>query len=85
VGPRRDPGNWDKTEGCKLRSLGPSDREKEVLRLVAEGMSNQAIGERLKISVRTVEAHRSRIMLKLNLASVAELVRYAVRNQLIDP
>jgi DNA-binding NarL/FixJ family response regulator len=48
-------------------------------------MSNQAIGERLKISVRTVEAHRSRIMLKLNLRSVAELVRFAVRNQLIDP
>jgi DNA-binding CsgD family transcriptional regulator len=63
----------------------PSDREKEVLRLVAEGMSNQAIGERLKISVRTVEAHRSRVMLKLNLVSVAELVRYAVRNHLVDP
>ena len=68
-----------------MRSALLSDREKEVVRLVAEGMSNQAIGERLKISVRTVEAHRSRIMLKLNLRSVAELVRYAVRNQLIDP
>jgi DNA-binding CsgD family transcriptional regulator len=68
-----------------MRSAVLSDREKEVVRLVAEGMSNQAIGERLKISVRTVEAHRSRIMLKLNLASVAELVRYAVRNRLIAP
>jgi DNA-binding NarL/FixJ family response regulator len=68
-----------------MRSALLSNREKEVLRLVAEGMSNQAIGEALTISVRTVEAHRSRIMLKLNLASVAELVRYAVRNQLIDP
>jgi DNA-binding NarL/FixJ family response regulator len=57
----------------------------DVLRLVVEGMSNQAIAEALKISVRTVEAHRSRIMLKLNLASAAELVRYAVRNHLIDP
>jgi DNA-binding NarL/FixJ family response regulator len=62
-----------------------SSREKEVLRLVAEGSSNQDIGDALKISVRTVEAHRSRVMLKLSLASVAELVRYAVRNQLIDP
>ena len=56
-----------------------------MLRLVADGMSNQAIGPSLKISARTVEAHRSRIMLKLNLASVAELVRYAVRNQMVDP
>jgi two-component system, NarL family, response regulator NreC len=63
----------------------PSNREKEVLRLVAKGLSNQAIGEMLKISVRTVEAHRSRIMLKLNLASVAELVRHAVRNHMVDP
>ena len=55
------------------------------MRLVAEGLSNQAIGQALKISVRTVEAHRSRIMLKLNLASVAELVRYALRNHLADP
>jgi DNA-binding CsgD family transcriptional regulator len=62
-----------------------SSREKEVLRLVAEGSSNQDNGDALKISVRTVEAHRSRVMLKLSLASVAELVRYAVRNQLIDP
>jgi DNA-binding NarL/FixJ family response regulator len=68
-----------------LRSLMPSNREKEVLHLVAEGRSNQAIGGRLKISVRTVAAHRSRIMLKLNFASVADLVRYAVRNQIIDP
>jgi DNA-binding NarL/FixJ family response regulator len=52
-----------------------SSREKEVLRLVAEGSSNQDIGDALKISVRTVEAHRSRVMLKLSLASVAELVR----------
>jgi DNA-binding NarL/FixJ family response regulator len=68
-----------------MRSSLPSDREKDILRMVAEGMSNQAIGEALKISVRTVEAHRSRVMLKLNLASVAELVRYAVRNHLVDP
>jgi DNA-binding NarL/FixJ family response regulator len=63
----------------------PSNREKEVLRLVAEGMSNQAIGETLKISARTVEAHRSRVMLKLNLTSLAELVRYAVRNHMVEP
>ena len=70
--------------GCDVRSLVPSSREKEVLRLVAEGMSNQTIGKTLKISVRTVEAHRNRVMLKLNLGSVAELVRYALRNHLVE-
>jgi DNA-binding NarL/FixJ family response regulator len=70
--------------GCRLRSSLTS-RERDVLRLVAEGMSNRAIGETLKISSRTVEAHRSRVMLKLNLASVAELVRYAVRNHFVEP
>jgi DNA-binding CsgD family transcriptional regulator len=68
-----------------MRSSLPSDREKQILRMVADGKSNQAIGQILKISVRTVEAHRSRVMLKLNLASVVELVRYAVRNHLVDP
>jgi DNA-binding CsgD family transcriptional regulator len=46
----------------KLRSSTLSLREKEVLRLIAEGMSNREIGETLKISVRTVEAHRGRVM-----------------------
>jgi DNA-binding CsgD family transcriptional regulator len=68
-----------------MRLASLSEREKEVLRMVAEGMSNQAIGDRLHISIRTVEAHRSRVMLKLNLASVAELVRYAVRHRMIEP
>jgi DNA-binding CsgD family transcriptional regulator len=72
-------------EGCKLRSPLLSGREKEILRLVAEGLSNQAIGETLTISVRTVVAHRGRVMQKLNFASVVDLVRYAVRNHLVDP
>lgn len=71
--------------GVKMRSLLLSGRETEVLRLVAEGESNRAIGELLNISVRTVEAHRSRLMLKLNLSSVTELVRYALRNHLTAP
>lgn len=53
--------------------------------MVAEGMSNKAISEALKISVRTVEAHRSRLRLKLNLGSINELVRYAIRNHLVSP
>jgi two-component system response regulator NreC len=68
-----------------MRSLLLSVRETGVLRMVADGMSNKSISEALKISVRTVEAHRSRLMLKLNLGSVPELVRYALRNHLVDP
>jgi DNA-binding CsgD family transcriptional regulator len=68
-----------------VRSLALSGREKEVLRLVAEGLSNQAIGQTLQISTRTVEAHRSRVMHKLSFGSVADLVRYAVRKRFVEP
>jgi two-component system response regulator NreC len=59
-----------------------SDREKEVLRLVALGDTNREIAERLFLSVRTVETYRARIMEKLNLKSRGELVRYALRKGL---
>ena len=60
-----------------------SMREREVVQLVAEGKSNKEIGEALGISMRTAEAHRAAILRKLNLDSVASLVRYAIRNKLI--
>ena len=61
-----------------------SDRECEVLRLLVAGSGNKEVAATLDISVRTVEAHRTKIMLKLGIHSFAELVRYAVRNGLID-
>jgi two-component system response regulator NreC len=61
-----------------------TSRELQVLRLIVDGKENREIAERLMISVRTVETHRSRLMLKLNLTTVAGLVRYAVRTQLIE-
>lgn len=61
-----------------------SSREREVLQMIAEGMTNKAIASSLNLSVYTVEAHRGRIMEKLNLHSSGELVRFAVRNGLID-
>ena len=61
-----------------------SSREREVLQLIAEGKTNKDIASALKLSVYTVEAHRGRIMEKLNLHSVGELVRFAVRHGLID-
>jgi two-component system response regulator NreC len=62
-----------------------SDREREVLRLLALGHTNQEISTRLYISVRTAETHRAHIMQKLRLSSRAELVRYALDQGLLEP
>ena len=59
-------------------------REREVLQMLAEGKTNKEIAGILNLSVYTVDAHRGRIMEKLNLHSINELVRFAVRNGLID-
>lgn len=61
-----------------------STREREVLQLIAESKTNKEIATALNLSVYTVESHRSRVMEKLNLRSTGELVRFAVRNGLID-
>jgi DNA-binding NarL/FixJ family response regulator len=59
-------------------------REREVLQLLAEGKSNKEIGTILHMSTKTAETHRARLMAKLGVHSMAELVRYAVRNKIID-
>jgi DNA-binding NarL/FixJ family response regulator len=59
-------------------------REREVLQLVAEGRSSKSIAARLGITVKTVESHRAGLMRKLHLRTVADLVRYAVRNGLVE-
>jgi DNA-binding NarL/FixJ family response regulator len=65
-------------------ALGPlSDRERDVLHLLALGHTNQEIGKQLFISVRTVDTHRAHIMRKLRLATRAELVLFALSNGLI--
>jgi len=61
-----------------------SDREREILRLLALGHTNQEIARMLYISVRTAEAHRAHIMRKLGLSTRAELVRYALQEGLLD-
>jgi two-component system response regulator NreC len=61
-----------------------SSREREVLQMIAEGKTNKDIATTLNLSVYTVDAHRGRIMEKLNLHSVGELVRFAVRKGLVD-
>ncbi len=61
-----------------------SVREREVLKLIAEGLANKEIASAINISVRTVEAHRANIMRKLDLGNTAELVRYAIQIGITD-
>jgi DNA-binding NarL/FixJ family response regulator len=79
--------------------LGPSDsnssgllpgvplptREVEIVQLLAEGKSNKEAAAALGVSTRTVESHRNHIMRKMNFTSFSELIRFAVRNNLVDP
>ena len=60
-------------------------REREVIQLLAEGKSNKEVASRLSISTRTAEGHRAEIMKRLKLGSLAELIRYAVRNGIVQP
>jgi DNA-binding NarL/FixJ family response regulator len=62
-----------------------SAREREIVQLLAEGNSNKDIARALDISVNTAETHRSNIMRKMGFGSLPELVRYAIRNKIIEP
>lgn len=62
----------------------PSPRELQVVRFLADGLSNKEIAAALRLSIRTVETYRSRLMSKMKVHSVAEVVRYAIRNNLIQ-
>jgi DNA-binding NarL/FixJ family response regulator len=65
--------------------LAVTAREREVIQLIAEGRSNKEAAATLGISVKTIEAHRAKIMKKLRLHSVSDLVRYAIRNHIVQP
>jgi DNA-binding NarL/FixJ family response regulator len=62
-----------------------TERERQVLMLIAKGSTTRAIAKELGLSAKTVESHRSRIMQKLHVHRAAELIRYAIRRQLISP
>jgi DNA-binding NarL/FixJ family response regulator len=68
-----------------LESSLLTDREREIVRILADGKSNKESAALLGISVKTVETHRAAIMRKLGCNSLVSVVRYAVRNKLIDP
>ncbi|MDI3526797.1 MAG: two-component system, NarL family, response regulator NreC [Tenuifilum sp.] len=74
--------NPDRVEEYENKKLTP--REMEILKMVAQGYSNQLIAEKLFISVRTVESHKNHIMQKLELTTVVDLVKYAIKNKIID-
>jgi DNA-binding NarL/FixJ family response regulator len=68
------------------KSEGPlSPRERVIVQLIAEGHSNKEMGDILNLSVKTIETHRAAVMRKLNVTSAAAIVRYAVRNKLVEP
>ena len=71
------------TEADKVQQI-LTDREHVVVQLVAEGHSNKEAAAVLNVSIKTIETHRSTIMRKLDLTSSAALVRYAVRNNLVQ-
>lgn len=73
-----------KGEKAAKQNKDLSSREIEVLKLIASGMSNRDIADKLFISIRTVDAHRNHIMQKLSLKSTAELVKYAIKKQIIE-
>lgn len=74
------PGN----ETARIKSVDLTQRENGVLKLLAEGHTNRETAELLHISVKTVETHRSRIMAKLSIDNLAELVKYAIKKGLVD-
>ena len=63
---------------------GLSSRENEILQLIAEGYTNQQIAEILSISIKTVQAHRTSLMHKLNLHNCGELIKYAIQKKIIE-
>lgn len=66
------------------RSTRLTSREREILRLIAEGYSAKKIGSRLKISARTVEYHKYHLRDLLKLRSTADLIRYAVKHGIVE-
>jgi DNA-binding NarL/FixJ family response regulator len=72
---------------AKPKRTGSSltNRERGVVQLIAEGHTNKEVAHLLDISLKTVEAHRSAIMRKLRLSTAADLVRYAIRNKIVEP
>ena len=73
------------TSGAETLKDRLTAREREIIRLISEGHSSKQVASTLGISVKTADTHRANIMRKLQVHTVSELVRYALRNQIIEP
>lgn len=80
-----DPGNTKTTETLRTLSSLLSEREKEVLVYVAEGLSSKEIGRRMHLTAKTVESHTSRLMRKLKVRERVSLTRFAIREGFVSP
>jgi two-component system response regulator NreC len=78
-------GNAARTDSLRRSARSLSSREREVLRLLSDGKSNKEVGVALGIATKTVETHRTHIMEKLRVHGLAGLVRYAIRNRIVEP
>jgi DNA-binding NarL/FixJ family response regulator len=81
VSESRDPGTEKKEDETAAILTG---REREVIQLLAEGKTSKEVAVALHLSVKTAETHRTNLMRKLGLHSVADLTRYAVRNRIVQ-
>ena len=77
-----NPGRTKKDAAGPVQRL--TAREREIVQLLAEGKTNKEVAVALGVNVKTVDAHRANVMHKLDLHSVTDLVRYAIRNQIIE-
>ncbi len=77
--------NGNQAEPRENSRTRPTPREVQVIRHLAEGKANKEIAAELGITIRTVETHRAKIMLKLGVHSLAELIHYAIRNKIVPP
>lgn len=73
------------TDGGRPYADPLTEREREVAQLLVEGLGSRAVANRLGITPKTVDTHRSSIMRKLGMTSMADLVRYAIRHRLVEP
>ncbi len=82
AGATADAEGWEAKAGEESRL---TLRERETVQLLAEGKSNKEVATTLGISVKTAETHRAAVMRKLGMATFSDLVRYAIRNHIIEP
>src|SRR5882672_7811768 len=82
---RGDAAKNDVASGPAPAPANVTSREREIIRLIAEGQSSKEAAATLGISVKTIDAHRANIMRKLHLRSVTDIVRFAIRSKLVQP